>query len=236
MIIEPKILSDGYADMVSLFRDRQRVETNGVTSAGIRLMTVNQQQSDESLIRSVGNGTPYAFCPPGTYVVLDVDGKTMMGDTPLEKRTNQEIVMKAQGNVLVAGLGIGLIIHPIAQKSNVKSITILESNPMVIKLVAPTLDCYREKIAIHYVNARTYDPGAKYDTIYLDIWPSYGDHIIECPRLFDHYSRFLDHCGFMTAWMYKEQLLLTAQAYGVSVEAIQDAIQRMYEDGRDIEK
>jgi len=75
------------------------------------------------------------FCPPGTYAVLKIAGTTVMSDTPMERLTNQKIVKKATGRVLIAGLGLGMILHPIAAKARVQSITVVEQSRDVIRMI-----------------------------------------------------------------------------------------------------
>jgi hypothetical protein len=61
------------------------------------------------------------------YVRLVKKGEgVMMSDTPMERNTNYHILDKANGDVLIFGLGIGLIILPLLRKENVKSITVVE--------------------------------------------------------------------------------------------------------------
>jgi phospholipid N-methyltransferase len=69
-----------------------------------------------------------------------------------KKTINKEKVKKANGNVLIGGLGLGLVIHNILNKQEVKSITIIEINKDLIELVKPKfnsdkifLSCMRDK-------------------------------------------------------------------------------------------
>ena len=54
--------------------------------------------------------------------------RCIMSNTPMEEYTNREFVEKAHGDILIAGLGIGMIILPLQDKEAVKSITIIEKN------------------------------------------------------------------------------------------------------------
>ena len=62
---------------------------------------------------------------PGTYVKLSHNGECVMSDTSMEKRTNMDFCCNAYGDVLVGGLGIGMIILAIQDKPEVKSITVI---------------------------------------------------------------------------------------------------------------
>lgn len=113
--------------------------------------------------------------PSGKYVrLLDTDNRLdgcVMSDTPMEKRTNTNFVDNAHGDVLIAGLGIGLILLPVQEKEEVRSITILEKNKEVIDLVASQLEL-NDKVTITHSDVFTHEfkRGTKFDTIYFDIW------------------------------------------------------------------
>lgn len=114
------------------------------------------------------------YCPEGDYVKLHVNGRLMMSDTQMEKRSNLDFVLHAKGNVFIAGLGIGLILHNIRDKVKngiVSSITVIEISQDVIDLVSP----YYKDLNIKYIcsDVMQYKPAKdeKYDTMYFDIWP-----------------------------------------------------------------
>lgn len=46
----------------------------------------------------------------GTYVKLSHNGECVISDISMEKRTNMDFYCNAYGDVLVGGLGIGMII------------------------------------------------------------------------------------------------------------------------------
>ena len=65
---------------------------------------------------------------PGTYVkLIDKQAKEIvMSDTTMEQRTNYAVLYRANGHVLIGGLGIGMILLAIQEKPEVKSITVVE--------------------------------------------------------------------------------------------------------------
>lgn len=143
---------------------------------------------------------------PGTYLCLHIDGSTVMSDTWMEQFTNQEIIEKATGDVLIAGLGIGLILTLLEEKDEVRSITVLEKNRAVIDLVAPWFN--NLIIDIVHADVFTWQPTQNFDTIYFDIWPDISDlHYEETNTLHKKYRPYLrrsnpDH--FMQSWMRNE--------------------------------
>ena len=115
-----------------------------------------------------------------------------MSNTPMEKRTNSEFITKANGDVLIAGLGIGLIVLPIQDKENIKSITIIEKQQEIINMVASQLPL-NNKVNIICDDIFNYIPNKIYDTIYLDIWPYVNSDIYkeEMLPLKNKYRKYL---------------------------------------------
>jgi len=122
--------------------------------------------------------------PTGKYVRLMDKYDCIMSNTSMEKRTNREIIDIANGDVFIAGLGIGLIVLPIQNKDNVKSITILEKYCEVIELVGKQLPL-NEKVKIIHGDVFEYEfsKGTKFDTIYFDIWNYISSDVYEEMKL-----------------------------------------------------
>lgn len=109
--------------------------------------------------------------PAGEYVKLTCNGDVVMSNTPMEERTNRRFVVSANGDVLIGGLGIGMIIMAIQDEPKVKSITVIEKSQEVIELVASKLP-FNDKVQIINADVFTWKPekGQKFDCIYMDIW------------------------------------------------------------------
>lgn len=107
--------------------------------------------------------------PVGTYVKLTYNVKCVISNTPFECETNSEIIKNAHGDILIGGLGIGMILLPIQEKDTINSITVVEFRQEVIDLVAHQLPL-NEKVRIIRGDVFEYVPEQKYHTIYLDIW------------------------------------------------------------------
>ncbi len=145
--------------------------------------------------------------PYGDYVRLMEHGEVVMSDTPMEKRTNLRFINKAHGDVFIAGLGIGLIILPIQEKEEVTSITILEKNPEVIKMVGEQLPL-NDKVTIIQgdVYEHTFPKGTKFNCLYFDIWNYVNNDIYQemkkLKRKYLKYKRTLaeDPDAFIKCW------------------------------------
>jgi spermidine synthase len=142
-------------------------KTVGVAS--VQHFEITETESRFSSLR------PGEYVPPGKYAKLLVNGRLWMSDTRMERTTNWEIVYKAHGNVLIAGLGLGMILHPLLKKKDVTHITVVEKHADVIALIQPTLKS--KKITIVHGDIFTWRPekGTKFDAIYFDIW---ADHTL----------------------------------------------------------
>jgi spermidine synthase len=118
--------------------------------------------------------------PKGDYIKLCNNYGVVMSNTPMEKRTNREFCRRANGDVFIAGLGIGLIILSIQDNEKVKSITVLEKYPEVIELVGKQLPL-NDKVKIIQGDVFKYDfaKGIKFDTIYFDIWDYINSDVYE---------------------------------------------------------
>ena len=134
----------------------------------------------------------------GTYVRLcdkniSSNMGVMMSNTPMEMRTNEYFVHKANGNVLIAGLGLGMVVLAIQDKPEVKSILVIEKYKEVIDLVVPQLPL-NNKVKIINSDIFNWQPnGHKFDTIYFDIWNDItGDNYPEMKKLHRKFCRKLN--------------------------------------------
>lgn len=89
---------------ISHFGNNDELSMNDVT---IKLFEVTNTDARWFNLRHCSN--PISFISPGKYVKLIIAGELVMSDTPYEMNTNQKFVDKAHGNVLIGGLGIGLL-------------------------------------------------------------------------------------------------------------------------------
>lgn len=170
---------------------------------------VTTEASEMSRMRSCFSpGRTSEYVKEGKYARLIIDGSVVMSDTDMEKTSNRSVVNKAHGNVLIAGLGLGMIILPLLDKTEVKSITVIEKNPDVINLVYPHLKS--EKLTVINADIFEWKPEktAKYDSIYFDIWTFISlDNLDEIKKLHNKFKNKLnrvDANGWMDSWQYGE--------------------------------
>lgn len=126
----------------------------------------------------------YNGIPKGEYIRLIDKTKRfdgcVMSDTPMEHRTNYEILKKANGDVLIGGLGIGMILIPLMNKEEVKSITIIEKYQDIIDIVGSQLPLNNKvKIIQGDIFNNDFPRGTNFDTIYFDIWNYINSDVYE---------------------------------------------------------
>lgn len=131
------------------------------------------------------------------YARLLLNGSVMMTDADFERRTNSSFMQNAHGDVLIAGLGIGLILDPITSKCN--SVTVVEKSSDVIALIGPHYPSV--KIVQSDIFAWQPPAGSSWDTIYFDIWPDINsDTVAEGTKLKRRYRKYLREDGWMESW------------------------------------
>ena len=145
------------------------------------------------------------FTPPGNYVSLFINNKRVMTDEPYEHYTNIEVVDNAKGNILIAGLGLGMILTRILPKNLVKSVIVIEKNKDVIDLILPYLVNIRGYKKLLVVNEDIFNFSTKLrtmDCIYHDITfdGNIKQQIQERKRLNKYLSKFLTPNGWLGQW------------------------------------
>ena len=137
--------------------------------------------------------------PQGDYIRLIVDGECMMSNTPMEKRTAMDFMTNAFGDVLVCGLGIGMVILPLLESEKIKSITVIEKYQDVIDCVLPQIEKYdtKKKMKVIYQDCFEFTTKDKFDTIFIDIWAHVNSDIYkeEMQPLKRKYRKFLSEYG-----------------------------------------
>lgn len=110
------------------------------------------------------------------------EGRIWMTITPNEIETMREAIDHAYGHVLTFGLGLGYYAYMVAEKENVESVTVVDSNGDVIELfknyILPQFKQH-QKIKIikgdaFEVAAKEIAPG-KYDYVFTDLWHDVSD-------------------------------------------------------------
>ena len=87
------------------------------------------------------------FAEPVKYLALTYKGEVWMSITPNEINTMQPSVDKANGSVLVLGLGLGYYPFMVSSKNNVNDILIIEKDQTIIEI-------FNKYLLPHFPNKR----------------------------------------------------------------------------------
>lgn len=133
----------------------------------VETFTVQKDEVGQSLsLMKYGRGVP-----GGTYKRLKRGGVVVMSNTPDEIRDFSRFVGRASGQVLVNGLGLGVLLKALLDKSVVDRVKVIEKSSDVIALVAPT---YRNDPRVEIIHADCFEymppKGEMFEAVWHDIW------------------------------------------------------------------
>lgn len=139
------------------------------------------------------------------YHSLKYMGKTLMDNNPFEVLTNQRFFELSNGDILIFGLGFGWIIFPILNSSDIKSITVIESNIEIIEFVGDKLKNYDLNGKLNIIHGDVYEYhkenlNKKFDFIYFDIYDTPKLSIDDIDLLSPLYQKFLKEDGVIHFW------------------------------------
>jgi len=116
-----------------------RVQEEEKGNCKILPFSVSEDDAKSVNLRAMMQGDMRTICA-GTYWKLIVDGLIMMSNTPSEVLDLREIVYQAKGQILINGLGLGVLLEMILAKPEVEHIEVIENSPDVIHLVGRHYD------------------------------------------------------------------------------------------------
>lgn len=137
------------------------------------------------------------FIEAGEYYGLYCDGKLIMSNTPAEVNDHYKFIQKAQGKVLIGGLGLGMVLKCLLDKKDITKVVVVEQSPDVIKLVASS---YTNDSRVEIVNESIfeYKPNVHFDCAWFDIWDDIsGEEYPEMKRLHRRFGRYV---GWSDSW------------------------------------
>lgn len=197
LLAEKVLLRSPFPRMVNLIKPGKR------DTAVVKHIELSANDVMMRNARALRDGELAFVCCPGKYAVLHVNGQLMMSDTALEHQTNAQVWREARGDVLIAGLGLGMVVHGLKAKPEVNSVTVVEINHDVIELVRPSLpkDVLVMHMDIHEYAVLAHDLKREFDTIYLDIWSDIcGDDLVEIRKLRLALRKCLRPGGWIGVW------------------------------------
>ena len=134
----------------------------------------------------------------------------VMSDTPAEVKDHVPFIKKAQGVVLVAGLGLGMVTKALLAKPSVDHVVVVELDKNLINMVGPHYACDRLTIvegSIFWGPDALQRPtripvNTQYDWAWFDIWDTIDmDNLEDFDALRDTWGSWCEHMEF---WVEKE--------------------------------
>lgn len=138
---------------------------------------------------------------PGDYTRLLRGDETIMSDTDAERGDHYDPVKHADGDCLIMGLGLGVVANAILRKSKHNTVTVVEKDPDVIKLIAPHYRAlFGDRLTVTCADAFEFKPprGKNYNVVWHDIWDNTCvDNLKEMAKLM---RRWKSHCEWQGCW------------------------------------
>jgi len=137
---------------------------------------------------------------PGNYTRLFCRGVLVMSDTPAEIMDHRYFINVAIGNVLINGLGLGVVVKGVLLKDSVGKVIVNEISEDVIRLVAPYIK--DDRVTINHADAFTWRPdGLRFNSVWHDIWNDIcSDNLEEMKKLHRRYGHYLQKPSYQGSW------------------------------------
>lgn len=133
---------------------------------------------------------------PGTYTSLKNKTALVMSDTPAEVRDQLFFTLRAQGVVLINGLGLAVTTRLLLAKSDVTQLIVNEISQDVINLVAKYVK--DDRLTVNHVDAFEWKPpkGFRLNAVWHDIWNNIcEDNLPDMKKLHRRYGHWADSQG-----------------------------------------
>lgn len=145
-------------------------------------------------------------------------GEVVMHDFPREVNKHLIFMLRASGNVLVTGLGLGCVARGLLANPKVSKVTVLENSPDVLKLVGVHME-RPGRLEIIYAEAEQWiksHPEIKFDCAWHDLWTDTSAG--EPPLAVKHSSMMAALCHrvkFQGAWEFPRDQRRLWRKFGV---------------------
>lgn len=166
----------GVAEILSAAR------ADGIPTGTSGLWSVTRRTWDCPVRFTSVDGHNTHLVVPGTYTFLlrvtegTLDTETgceaVMNDTPPELLTHLRAMQRAQGRVLVTGLGLGCVVRGMLAGDRVREVVVLERESDVLHLVGPHMPS-DPRLRIVHAEAEDWlraHPSDRFDWAWHDVW------------------------------------------------------------------
>lgn len=170
--------------------------------AAIRHYQIGVRHADATNWSIVMHNDDRAWSYPGRYTGIEIDGIMYASDEAKEIVDYLPFLRRAQGRILLTGLGLGLCLQALLRKPEVEHVTVVESSADVLAVVAPYHLSRFDNSRMSLIHADAFDwqapTGTRFDIGYHDIWPlAAGFYWPQHVALFEHYQHV---CAQQDSW------------------------------------
>jgi len=125
-------------------------------------------------------------------------GNTIMSNMPSEIRDLVEFRLRATGDVLINGLGLGIAAQIALANADVSTVTVIAISGDVIGLVAPHIADHRLRVIQADAHNWRAPEGMRWDVVWHDIWDDIcADNLSEMAKPHRRYGR---RCDWQGSW------------------------------------
>jgi len=166
---------------------------------------VTKRDEDFQKLRACNPSSMGRWTPAGRYNALKRGETIVMSTTPDELRDLSFLKHYATGDVLITGLGLGCAACVALSIEEVETVTVIEKDPSVIRMVEPALrDVHHGRLIIVNDDAFTWKAsrGSRFSVAWHDIWDYIcADNLDEMKKL---KSRYRHRTGRQGCWCESE--------------------------------
>jgi hypothetical protein len=194
-----KSLRDVFPKMPEVLREAEtenfRLEHFFVSELDTNRLRLNDLVNDRREYTSLKSGTYVRLCDRRRGA-----DNVVMSDTFMERESNLEFYQHAKGDVLIGGLGMGMVLLAVQNKPEVHLATVVEIEQEIIDLVLPQLPL-NSKVNLVQGDIFRFVTNHLFDTIYFDIWNEVNAvNWKQMKKLHRRFRKNLKPGGWMSSW------------------------------------
>jgi spermidine synthase len=194
-----KSLRDVFPKMSEVLREGEtenfKLEHFYVSELETNRLQLNDLVNDRREYTGLKSGTYVRLCDKRKGV-----NKVVMSDTFMERKSNHEFYQHARGDLLMGGLGLGMVLLAVQDKPEVNSVTVVEIEQEIIDLILPELPL-NSKVNVVQGDIVRFATNHLFDTIYFDIWSEVNAvNWKQMKKLHRRFRKNLKADGWMSSW------------------------------------
>jgi hypothetical protein len=194
-----KSLRDVFPKMSEVLREAEtenfRLEQFYVSELDTNSLRLNDLVNDRREYTGLKSGTYVRLCDKRSG-----GNNVVMSDTFMERKSNREFYQHAKGDVLIGGLGLGMVLLAVQDKPEVHTATVVEIEQEIIDLVLPQLPL-NSKVTVVQGNIFRFVTNHLFDTIYFDVWNEVNAvNWKQMKKLHRRFRKNLKPDGWMSSW------------------------------------